>query len=790
MAFQETGGELVTIEIDREPGEEARRNVQRAGLEDVVDVRIADAFAEIPRIRGDFDFVFIDAWKPDYMKFLELLRDRVSPGGALVAHNVTNYARDMQDFLKAIREDTGLETTLLEISAEGMSVSFVCAQEPVGEDHVRRLIEDLASEDWEKAVSDLASVGDTAVPLLIEALHAHSGHRYQPYRAALALGRVGSEPALQGLLKAWEDPSIQDHVRRGIFQGLGEIGTDRAAQALISSVKDETTGVSMRRAAVRALGQVPTEEVVGFLDGILHDEETALGHACVLSLAQIGSDAALDSLIVALRDHPSYLSGEGVLEVLKERRRDALLPFLFETLRQDSWWNWDLASKALVDVGLPAEDTLIDMIRDENSEMRRRSACILGKISSEKATDRLIELLDDEDWMVRNEAVVALARIPRGRPVQPLVEKIRAKIPDAGWASDFLASEAARLDRPGYASLIPPPASTPYDSQSGIALPVYPEILERDPQVPSPIRTSDGHEYLTAVTREGRSVLVSVTIENGEPYVYAQSGKGMQLAVDAADFPVFAANGLHSEAELDRTLAITGRSIAEITALGRPERSSGIGFMARDEDIISVLKGDNRLVKAMGLTHPELARPMFHMWNTVLEQTMAYRARRRPYADLEYFRYFGKKIYIEKMDITKGWQESIFEDEIIGGYHIHIRRGLDDAETAVLKSKYGHLRPEQLQEMTRILTRFHTGEMEPYYIMRYGFYEGHTDYRVDPITIAFIFGLRSLEELDAAFPGRLYEALTSHFTRGQDEAAKAGNTPAAADDGDRRTPEG
>jgi len=46
--------------------------------------------------------------------------------------------------------------------------------------------------------------------------------------------------------------------------------------------------------------------------------------------------------------------------------------------------------------------------------------------------------------------------------------------------------------------------------------------------------------------------------------------------------------------------------------------------------------------------------------------------------------------------------------------------------------------------------------MLPYYIMRYGFYEGHTDYRADPIAIAFIFGMRSLEEIEAAFEGRLY----------------------------------
>ena len=241
--------------------------------------------------------------------------------------------------------------------------------------------------------------------------------------------------------------------------------------------------------------------------------------------------------------------------------------------------------------------------------------------------------------------------------------------------------------------------------------------------------------------------------------------KGNQLTVDEADFPTLSSTGLHSGKELDETRTITGRAVAEITALGRPESSSGVGFMAKDEDIISVLKGDNCLVRSLGLTHPDLARPMYHMWNLVLEQTKAFQAEQRPWADVEYFLYNGKKVFFAEINATKGWQESIFADEIMGGYHIRIHRELDAAEKALLEAKYGYLNSDQFQELIQILSHIHTGEMEPYYIMRYGFYEGHTDYRADPIAIAFIFGLKSLAEIEAAFPGKLYEVLTSHFSR-------------------------
>ena len=131
LAFKQTGGQLVTIEYEAASGEEARGNIRLARLESVVDARIADAFAEIPKITGEFDFVFIDADKPGYVKFLDLVRGRVVTGGTIVAHNVTNYARDMRDFLSAIQNDSGLETSFEELSAEGMSVSRVRGPRPV-----------------------------------------------------------------------------------------------------------------------------------------------------------------------------------------------------------------------------------------------------------------------------------------------------------------------------------------------------------------------------------------------------------------------------------------------------------------------------------------------------------------------------------------------------------------------------------------------------------------------------------------------------------------------------------
>src|SRR6476661_8758258 len=63
LALRQTGGRLTTIEYDASRARLAAEHVRAAGLADIVTVVPGDAFAEIPKLHGTFDFVFLDAWK-------------------------------------------------------------------------------------------------------------------------------------------------------------------------------------------------------------------------------------------------------------------------------------------------------------------------------------------------------------------------------------------------------------------------------------------------------------------------------------------------------------------------------------------------------------------------------------------------------------------------------------------------------------------------------------------------------------------------------------------------------
>src|SRR6185503_9662294 len=80
LGARESGGRVVAIEYDPTRAKEAAANVKRAGLDDVVRVVHGDAFKEIPKLQGAFDFVFLDAWKPDYRKFFDMVFPRLTPG--------------------------------------------------------------------------------------------------------------------------------------------------------------------------------------------------------------------------------------------------------------------------------------------------------------------------------------------------------------------------------------------------------------------------------------------------------------------------------------------------------------------------------------------------------------------------------------------------------------------------------------------------------------------------------------------------------------------------------------
>lgn len=91
---------LITIEIDANNAKLAKKNIRKAEIPPTVEVLVGDALKIIPKLKGDFDLVFIDADKEQYLEYLRLVEDKLHKGSVIVADNV-EHAPAYLDYVRS-----------------------------------------------------------------------------------------------------------------------------------------------------------------------------------------------------------------------------------------------------------------------------------------------------------------------------------------------------------------------------------------------------------------------------------------------------------------------------------------------------------------------------------------------------------------------------------------------------------------------------------------------------------------------------------------------------------------
>ena len=85
-------GKIISLEVDPKHAAVAQKNVNHAGLSELVEIRIGKAIEELPKLldehEGPFDMIFIDADKPPYKEYFEWSLKLSRPGTLIIADNV------------------------------------------------------------------------------------------------------------------------------------------------------------------------------------------------------------------------------------------------------------------------------------------------------------------------------------------------------------------------------------------------------------------------------------------------------------------------------------------------------------------------------------------------------------------------------------------------------------------------------------------------------------------------------------------------------------------------------
>jgi predicted O-methyltransferase YrrM len=119
------GGRVVSLEQDERKVEQWRRNIADAGLDEWADLVVGDAKETLPSLEDGFDLVFLDAWKDDYELLFAFAREKLDPGGVVVADNVTT-----SDTVQAYAAARQADPTLVSVSVpvgHGLEVTTVLA---------------------------------------------------------------------------------------------------------------------------------------------------------------------------------------------------------------------------------------------------------------------------------------------------------------------------------------------------------------------------------------------------------------------------------------------------------------------------------------------------------------------------------------------------------------------------------------------------------------------------------------------------------------------------------------
>ena len=128
---------VTTIERDEQRYLEALKNIKEFNLEDRITIIRDDAFNV--EINGEFDLIFIDAAKSQYIKFFEKFKENLSDSGVIISdnldfhglvngdyetysRNVKGIVRKLKNYINFLKENEDFETEFIKIG-DGLAIT-------------------------------------------------------------------------------------------------------------------------------------------------------------------------------------------------------------------------------------------------------------------------------------------------------------------------------------------------------------------------------------------------------------------------------------------------------------------------------------------------------------------------------------------------------------------------------------------------------------------------------------------------------------------------------------------
>jgi HEAT repeat protein len=309
-------------------------------------------------------------------------------------------------------------------------------------------------------VDQCVKLGSKAVESLIDGLK--NDNTLVP--AAAALGRIGDTRAVKPLIAALK--SEKQEQRIAAVQALGQIRDGSAVEPLITAYGDEPmifcrmnrrsyiTNVETRRseplkkAVVTALIQMGYSAIPPIFE--LLKSGRGLGFSSLIETVFVDIGPAAVNPLVAVLNHPDtqlrYTAASILVRIgnpsiqpltdLLLNKDKALQELAVSTLDKLKWQPTKNNKGAVyfvhkrqwtscVEIGKPAVEPLINVLRDKDVKVREKVAQTLGKIGDSSAVPALIAAAKDKEYQVRCEVLEALVNIGDSQVVEVLINALK-----------------------------------------------------------------------------------------------------------------------------------------------------------------------------------------------------------------------------------------------------------------------------------------------------------------------------------------------------------------------------
>jgi len=111
-------GKVITIEVNERNAAIAGKNIEKASLSSKIEIIAGDALEIIPVLNENFDLLFIDATKEEYLQYLKLAEKNLKKGSMVIADNVGIFEQDMLDYLDYVRNSGRYKSETISVPLE------------------------------------------------------------------------------------------------------------------------------------------------------------------------------------------------------------------------------------------------------------------------------------------------------------------------------------------------------------------------------------------------------------------------------------------------------------------------------------------------------------------------------------------------------------------------------------------------------------------------------------------------------------------------------------------------